>query len=436
MKKVILVSLLLALFYPFLYLIFQLMTPPGFVFSGMVGGDDGTNLAVMSSVNNHLENPWALTEPKNVFLNPNMGSPFLFVPLGYIAKFLGNRFLLIFQLSRFLGAFFFLTATYIFLKEFFGEKRAWRIFLLFCFSFGLGGLLFLRLKSLVPDLPYVGMWRPITYELFEGAGLVPLTILGRHYYTIPLGCGLLGLVLARKQRFVAAGLLLALTFLIYPILGLSFWFIAAIFWFILFDLRRWYKNALLFYTVAVSGVIPWVGLYLWDSTVFKFYAGMPMRTNPLGLLVSILPHLVFLLMAVLTLPRTPNTALRRVSLFFSLWFIVAMSLALLRTALSARFMLILWLPLVTLSYLGMESLVSILKKKVSVDFLVALLVVLTFPSAVFFTTRFLLGTNKMGSLSRLFTAKRVSRSPVFEASSRGNCFGLGRGGDESAVPNR
>jgi len=205
LRTVLLISFFLAVLYPTFYLVFQLLAPEGFVFSGMVEGDDGTNLAVMASVNHSLENPWALEEPKNVFLNPNMGSPFLFVPLGYLAKILGNQFLLVFQLSRFLGAFFFLLVTYIFLKEFFDERRALRIFLLFCFSFGLGGLLFLTRRSAVPDVPWVGMWRPLTYEMFEGAGLIPLTILGRHYYTISLACGLLSLVFLKKAKPVVGG---------------------------------------------------------------------------------------------------------------------------------------------------------------------------------------------------------------------------------------
>jgi uncharacterized membrane protein len=52
-------------------------------------------------------------------------------------------------------------------------------------------------------------------------------------------------------------------------------------------------------------------------------------------------------------------------------------------------MLVLWLPLTVLSYLGMEKLSQLVENKLSADFLVTLLIVLTFPSAIFFSTRFL-----------------------------------------------
>lgn len=381
MKKIILISLLLSLLYPLFYLLFELWTPPGFVFSGMVGGDDGTNLAVMASVNHNLQNPWALTEPKNVFLNPNMGSPFLFVPLGYLAKFLGNQFLLIFQLTRFLGAFIFLLSVYIFLKEFFGERRAWRIFLLFCFSFGLGGLLFLRLESLVPDLPYVGMWRPITYEMFEGAGLIPLTILGRHYYTIPLALGLLSIVFLKRRRVVNGGFLLALTFIFYPALGVAFYGISVLC--LLTGGWQGWRPFFLYYVVSVVGVLPWVIIYLVDSTSFAVYASLVKTVNPLGLLVSMVPNLLFVPFAFWQPSQSKE------NLFFSPWFLTSLLFSLSRTSLSARFMLVLWLPLVVLSYLGMENVAAVVKGKISAEFLVALLIVLTFPSSLFFSTRFL-----------------------------------------------
>jgi hypothetical protein len=432
MKKVILISFLLALLYPLLYLIFQLLTPKGFVFSGMVGGDDGTNLAVMASVNHNLENLWALTEPKNVFLNPNMGSPFLFVPLGYLAKFLGNRFLLIFQLSRFLGAFFFLISTYIFLKEFLGEKKAWRIFLLFCFSFSLGGLLFLTQRTTVPKPPWVGMWRPLTYEMFEGAGLIPLTILDRHYYTIPLACGLLSLVFLKKARAVWGGLFLGLTSLFYPTLGVAFAGVSLLYLLTTKGARQDWSQVFVYYLISSVGVLPWVGSYLADATMFQFYADRRIAARPLALLISTAVHiplaalviyegikrkkyfwiLVGLFAVFLLGPKFPLRSFLRYAsflgflgflvlelkekkelLFFTLWFLGVVFMSILppqRTVFfSARFMLVVWLPLVALSYLGMEKLVAFVRTKLSVDFLVGLLIALSFPSAVFFSTYFL-----------------------------------------------
>ena len=458
-------SLFLAFLYPAFYLVFQLLAPRGFVFSGMVDGDDGTLMAVVVSVNHNLEGLWALEEPKNIFLNPNMSSPFLFVPLGYLAKFLGDQFLLVFQVSRFLGALFFLISTYIFLKEFFGEKRAFRIFLLFCLSFGLGGLLFLTQKTAVPRVPWVGMWQPLTYEMFEGAGLIPLTALGRPYYTITLACGFLSLIFLKKEKFLWGGFLLGSAFLLYPTLGVAFGAISVLYILVTKGLRQnWspvflyfrsnpdvnrgeerkedskggysfgrnWSPILLYYLISAVGVLPWIGAYLTDSTMFQFYSDRRIAARPLALLISVATHLPFAalviyeglkrkkhflvlasLLAIFLLgPKIPLRSFLRYAsflgflgflvfelrakkelLFFTLWFLGAFFMAVLppqRTIFfPARFMLVVWLPLVILSYLGMEKLVELTKNKISVGFLAALLIVLTFPSAAFFSTRFL-----------------------------------------------
>lgn len=432
MKKVVLIAFLLSLIFPAFYLVFQLMTPKGFVFSGMVGGDDGTNLAVMASVNHNLENPWALEEPKNVFLNPNMGSPFLFVPLGHVAEFLGNQFLPVFHLSRFLGAFFFLISTNIFLKAFFGEKKAWRIFLLFCFSFGLGGLLFLTQRTAVPQPPWVGMWSPLTYEMFEGAGLIPLTVLGRHYYTIPLACGLLSLVFLKRARVILGGFLLGLVFLFYPTLGVAFGGVSALYLLVTRGLRQDWSQVFVYYLISAVGFLPWAGSYLTDSTMFQFYSDRRIAARPLALLISTVTHLLFaafvvydgikkkkylvFLVSILSIfllgPVFPLRSFLRYGtfaallaflvfelrakkelLFFTWWFLGALFLSILppqRTIFfSARFMLVIWLPLVVLSYLGIERLVQAIRGKVAVGFLMTLLIVLTFPSVIFFSSYFL-----------------------------------------------
>lgn len=430
--NVIFISFLLSLLYPTFYLIFQLMVPEGFAFSGIVEGDDGTNLALMASVNHNLENPWMMFEPKNVFLTPNMGSAFLFVPLGYVAKIFGNQFFLIFQLTRFLGAFVFLISVYIFLREFFSEQKSWRIFLLFCFSFGLGGFSFLMQKTLVPDVPFVGLWKPVTYELFEGAGLVPLTILGRHYYTVPLACGLLSIVFLKKSKVFLGGLLLAFAFLFYPSLGVAFYGLSALYLLITRGLNVFRRDIFLYYFLSLVGVVPWIGAYLFDSTMFRFYSTLRFEASPLALFVSTVVHLCFVgyllivsirrkqlfllliglvLLFLLTPVFTGRSLLRYATfsalfifliletrknkklLFFTVWLIGALFLSILppqRTILfSARFMLVLWLPLVVVSYLGMEKIVQDIRGVVSVRFLLILVMILTFPSAVFFSTRFL-----------------------------------------------
>lgn len=430
--NVIIVSLLLSLLYPAFYLIFQQAAPPGFVFSGVVEGDDGTNLALMASVNHNLENPWMLSEPKNVFLTPNMGSAFLFVPLGYLAKIFGNQFFLIFQLTRFLGAFVFLMAVYIFLREFFNEQKAERIFLLFCFSFGLGGFSFLLQRTLVPDVPFVGLWKPVTYEMFEGAGLIPLTILGRHYYTVTLACGLLGLVFLKKAKVFFGGLLLALAFLFYPSLGVAFYGLSAVYLLVNRGLNVFRRDIFLYYLLSLVGVVPWVGLYLANSTMFRFYSTLRFEASPWALFVSMVVHLYFvgylltanirrksiflflvgLMLLSLLAPTFSGQGLLRYAtffasfvfliletrknkeiLFFTVWLMSAFFLSILpshRTIFfSARFMLVLWLPLVTVSYLGMERIVQDIRGVVSVRALLILVIILTFPSAIFFSTRFL-----------------------------------------------
>lgn len=432
MKKVILIALLLSLVYPAFYLVFQLLTPKGFVFSGMIGGDDGTNLAVMASVNHNLENLWALEEPKNIFLNPNLGPAYLYVPLGYLAKLLGNRFLFVFHLARFLGVFAFLLSAYVFLKEFFGQERAFRILLLFCLSFGLGGFSFLLQREIVPRPPFTGMWQPATYEMFEGAGLTPLTIFGRSYYTLPLACGLLSLVFLKKRKMFWGGMLLGLTFLIYPTLGVAFCGISGLYLLTAFGGSLPWSEASVYYLISIIGVVPWIGSYLADPTMFDHYLDLKIAASPFALFVSILPHLLFvfyllfaeikgkktvLALAVLLLvfalvPKFPARGLLRYSsflaifalvvwelrkkkelLFFTLWLLGALFLSILpphrNPFFSVRFLLVVWLPLVVLSYLGMEYMVRLFRSKISAGLLVALVIVFTFPSAVFFSTHLL-----------------------------------------------
>jgi hypothetical protein len=328
-----LTSLIYALVYLVYYKYYAANVPKGWVWVGGVGGDDSVYLGLMQFVVNHAGNlfsavsPWHLSaDPgaSEILLIPEFSSPYWFYFLGLIAKFTKLGVASVMILVRIVLGFLLPVVVWVFLKEFL-KPRTLRVvsFVFYHFAFGIGGLLFLGFSlfkeghfNLIPFWPFTAMGNAVSYEMFEGTGLQPLTFLGRTYYVASILLGLLALVKLPKaidtnRRIrhriywgILGGVALALSQAIYPITGVGF-VVLAVLWLVVFgefstrplrSLARTIIPAHLglvaFFGVAALGGLPWFASLLIDKTHFVTYGSLKVNATPLPLLVSTAPLLL------------------------------------------------------------------------------------------------------------------------------------------------
>lgn len=359
-------ALIYSLIYLAYYKFYALHAPNGWYWVGGVGGDDSVYLGLMQAVVDNKDsllnavNPWhAPTDPGSakIILTPEFSSPYWFYFLGLFAKFSGIAVAKVMGGARIILAGLFPVVVWLFLRELSSlaildslkEKKRLQntAFLLFHFAFGLGGLFFLTFSffkeghfNLIPFWPFTAMGNALSYEMFEGTGLQPLTFLGRTYYLASIILGLLALMFLEKASSqlrtikhrifwgVLGGVCLAFSQTIYPITGVGF-VVLAFLWLVVFKSEHFLQKAkkiykdyksytiaklsnhfglLVFFAIGTLGGFPWFASLLADKTHFVTYGQLKVNATPLPLIISsatlLLPTILFVRMSLQDLAFT------------------------------------------------------------------------------------------------------------------------------------
>lgn len=490
-----LTALIYSLIYFAYYKFHALQAPNSWYWVGGVGGDDSVYLGLMQFVVDNKDslfsavNPWhTATDPGSakILLTPEFSSPYWFYFLGLVAKFSGIAAAKVMMGTRIFLAGLLPLTVWLFLRTFLPEKQEKKSpvakisFILFHFSFGLGGLIFLAFSffkeghfNLIPFWPFTAMGNALTYEMFEGTGLQPLTFLGRTYYLASFIAGLSSLIFLekavsffrdKKHRIhwgITGGLFLALSQAIYPITGVGFVILAFV-WLIVFKQqhltiqvrqtvseRKIYFTKLTnhlglaaFFAFAALGGLPWFASLLADKTHFVTYGQLKVNATPLPLIIStatlLIPTIIFVRASLQDLGYAISRGLKgvkkifafhifaeavllstgvfplrtvlifvlgaliallslffwnkskKVALFAWFWLLFAFFASIMPIRdwtpfLPARFMLLMWLPL---AILGAYFLTGV-TKKVKGNLLLVTILILSIPSAFFYTSWFL-----------------------------------------------
>lgn len=290
---------IMALIHPLHYLLAYWNTPPGYRFVGGGMVEDFIYYPLMKFWEGHYQNPWAEEEIDSIFYS----NPFVYIPMGYVAKLLGGNYVLVRHVSDSLFSFLYLLMVYYVLKRFSSSSREHNLsFLFFTLLNGLGGFIYLiyRLftdpaRMAIPTKPFAGMKQVITYE-FTQEGIPPLTHLGRLYHLVPLFLGftVLYLFFTRDYRktgnTLLTGILWGATILFGgPNFAFGFGIILCLYAFSRWDMQA-IKSLLAIMFMGALLLIPWYYYVTGDNAFFNYYRSLRHHVMPWAVAVSIGPH--------------------------------------------------------------------------------------------------------------------------------------------------
>ena len=213
------VTIMLSSIPPFTHFWIAHFPPEGTAPTGLHGGDSAVFIHCMRMFETGFFSPYANCKAARGTHSPGyFAAPFFWIygAVGAIGRALHVDEFQTLGWANGLGGFAYLLAAYLFLREAF-PKQANPAFLLFALGGGPGGILFMVTGALglhgAPDFEAY-FERYAHYQLFEGAGLMPVLLMTRLYYTLPLACCLVALALLLKgtegasRRFIAAAAVL------------------------------------------------------------------------------------------------------------------------------------------------------------------------------------------------------------------------------------
>lgn len=169
------------------------------VHSGFRIGDTPFFLTAMNIFSSDFFSPYATCQSADGSNNPwlfALPHHWIYGALGWIASCLHLDHFLMLGIANGLAGAFYLWMVLRFLR-YVAPQRAEMAFALFCFSGGLGGLLWVVSVALgYHTQSGFEFWfhRIARYELMEGPFLAPALVLPRLYYTLPLGIGFAALM--------------------------------------------------------------------------------------------------------------------------------------------------------------------------------------------------------------------------------------------------
>ncbi len=218
-KKLFVLVVILALVNPILYIILNYTTPKDHVFVGYT--DDIFQLTLMKSLQWNFQDPWG--EGWSVYSNPVLGASYTFTILGTIPTLIGINTLVTFIVIKFFLSFIYLIVIYNVIKSFLDPKTTKIAYVLFLLSAGIGWLIYGASSFVFGQqyTPIVGY--AFTSEFEElGSGTHALSHLTRIYWLLPEITGLLAILFIRNKKKIKSGIMLGLTFLLYPTFGFAF----------------------------------------------------------------------------------------------------------------------------------------------------------------------------------------------------------------------
>lgn len=213
------VILLLSCIEPVLHFWIWYGAPAGYVPTGAHTGDSAHHVLCLRAFSDGFRSPFALdrTPCPECYAVPFF---LLYAVLGEAGRWLGLHEFLFLGVLNGVGAAFFLTAVFAFLRVAF-PRGATRAFLIFALGGGLGGILYVAtgVAGLHGHAAFeTAFFRFAVYELIEGQSLFPVPLMPRFYYTFPLGLAFGSLALLARHpaggrvgllRSCGAGLLMA-----------------------------------------------------------------------------------------------------------------------------------------------------------------------------------------------------------------------------------
>jgi len=207
-RKWLVIILLVSLIEPVHYFLLINYPPLGRTFMAY-DSDEALVSGVMRSVEYNFDNPWSPGE--KVFFNGALGSPYPYIPLGYLRILLGIDAILMNIIAKFVFFFLFLIVLFKALEALMPRNHE-LAFVLFLLPLGLMPLGYL--------LAFItGIDRFAEGFSFEFS---ILNNISRVYYFVPLITAFLSLIFFSKGRRIAAAIALGATFLFYPFFGFAF----------------------------------------------------------------------------------------------------------------------------------------------------------------------------------------------------------------------
>ena len=126
-KKWLVPILVIAIINPIFYIIFSLLPPDGYEFTGGIGIEDGIFISFIQAFDTNLESPWG-SEP--ILEKPISGLP-LFLALGMLA-FLGIDAVVLFVAAKFLFFVVYLAVVYFFISYFVKDRKEFNTIYFLC----------------------------------------------------------------------------------------------------------------------------------------------------------------------------------------------------------------------------------------------------------------------------------------------------------------
>jgi hypothetical protein len=252
--------------------------PEGTVSTGLHTGDSAIYLHSMASFDNGFHTPFATCQAElgsdswRYYMTAHF---LLYGAVGWLGRLFHADPLQFLGLMNGLGVAFYAWAAYRFLVAI-APKKAFRAFVLFLFSGGLGGIAYVvtGLLGLHDDPNFTENFQRLAlYELCEGQNLSPILLAPRLYYALPMALGFLGLTCFIRAlqdkaqgaprygwKLIAAAVLNGGVTAMHLRVGPLFWIIAAAYAYGVFPAswkehaRRLWLNAA---ATVLGGVICW-----------------------------------------------------------------------------------------------------------------------------------------------------------------------------------
>lgn len=263
-RNILILMIAVSLVMPLQYLILAAFPPPGYVFTGGVGAEDGARFFEMISPSFGLKDPWDTNGQNSILYNPLFNSPAFYVPSGLLLLVFQSP-LAVFSILRFVFSFLLLLVSYDLINIFL-QKNKTQTFLLFIFGSGIGGILYFLFSLFTPNA-FTSSYFAFLYDITR-TGITFLSSADIAYWTSSLFFGYLALKFFIDRKYYLSGLGLGISILIHLTLGIGFGFLLIIYW-LIYNIDI--KKLITALAIAAPFAIYWLVLYIQQPFFFDWY---------------------------------------------------------------------------------------------------------------------------------------------------------------------
>lgn len=264
-RKILLLILVVASIGPAKLALLYAFPPQGMVFNGY-STDDAIIFGSIMSIGHGFQSAWSMPADAGrheIFFNPANGPVYIAAAIGMIYALTSIDAFILFALAKIAFGVIFLFAAYRLIELLSGQDKN-KIFVLFCLSAGLGGILYMFFRLLTDPSAIL---EPFSLFAF-GAG--PFRILD-FYYSIPFTFALLAVIKSIERKHILSGIFMGMTVLFYPLYGIMTFISIAVYW-LAFRRSTLIDSVAKPLAVTIPFAIPWAASYLLNKGLYSYYA--------------------------------------------------------------------------------------------------------------------------------------------------------------------